>query len=112
MVAHVSGAATMPHPCYIHPQALKGVGASAIGIHNPAPSPPMASSKRTKSTTSTSRKRKAARKAPAPPAISSDPDELTRVERDPERPLSFLPKERRAVVAQRRIVQQLVLLMN
>lgn len=73
----------------------------------------MDSRKRPKSATSTTRKRK--RKAPGKDpaqAVSSDPDELTDVERDPEHPLSFLPKERRGVVAGERIVDQLVKLMN
>lgn len=71
----------------------------------------MDSRKRPKSATSTTRKRKALGKDPAQ-AVSSDPDELTDVERDPEHPLSFLPKERRDVVAGERIVDQLVKLMN
>ena len=114
MVARVSDDATVPHPCYIDREALRGVGASAIGILNPASSPAMASRKRPKSATSTSRKRKrkASGKEAASLASSSECDQFTAVERDPEQPLSFLMKERRAVVAHERLVKQLVLLMN
>lgn len=108
----MSDDATMPHPCYIDRGALRVVGASAIGILNPASSPAMASRKRPKSATSTSRKRKAAGKEPASLAFSSDSDEFTAVERDPEQPLSFLPKERRPIVAHQRIVDALVRLVN
>lgn len=71
----------------------------------------MASRNRPKSAKSTSRKGKAAGKDPVP-AIGSDPGELRALERDPEHPLSFLPKERRASAAQERIFDQLVKLVN
>ena len=66
----------------------------------------MASPKRPKSATST-RKRKAAGEDPGP-TPSTDPDELSAVERDPEQPLSLLPKERRGIAAQERILQLIV----
>jgi hypothetical protein len=101
----------VPHPCYIDREALRVVGASAIGTLQLDSSAPMAPPKRAKSATSSTRKRKAVGEDPEP-TPGTDPHELKAVERDPDYPLSFLPAEHRSGAAQQRVLDQLIKLLN
>jgi len=74
----------------------------------------MASRKQPKSETSSTRKSTARKRVAQAPAASfaESSDDLERRIQDPDEPLSFLPEEHRSAAAQRRVSDQLVMLLN